>query len=42
MSLGLKERYVCTPGERNAELGKQQGDMKAMLKIINYAKLQTR
>lgn len=34
MSPGLKRRYVYTPGERNAELGKQQGLMKAIPKII--------
>lgn len=36
VSPGLKEKYVHTHKKRNTKLGKQQGEMKAILKVMRW------
>lgn len=40
MSPGLKGEEGGTTGERNAELGKQQGEMKAALKVTRQTRIE--
>lgn len=42
VSLGLKEKYVHTHKKRNTKLGKQQGEMKAILKVMRWIRVQLR